>query len=103
MNELIQRKWASVYANEEFICFQTCSGMRRSASDPAGKTLFASLQDEASVLGDFLVEALASSRFLKPEEIASFFDVASLERRYEEWISALLKKGGYQSRSALID
>ena len=102
MADLIEKKWASVYANEDFVCFQTSSGMRRCASDPAGKTLFASLQDQPSVLGSSLVEALAASRFLRPDELASFFDVDALERRYEDWVSVLLQKFGYESRASLF-
>lgn len=100
--ELNVKKWAGIYANDEFICFETCSGLRSYASDPSGKLLFATPQDDPSVLGAALVEALSVSRFLKPEELDSFFDRSALERRYEGWVAELLQRFGYASRKNLF-
>jgi len=102
VNALVKRKWASIYANENFICFQTCSGLRRSAIDSAGKTLLARPSDGAALLGAHLMDALGSSRFLEAAELGSFFDVASVEVRYKEWVATLMSKYEYQSRKDLF-
>ena len=102
MEKFRVKKWAAVYANDDFICVETCSGMRSYAGDTSGKLLFVKLQDEPAVLGAALVEALSASRFLQPEELGSFFDPSSLELRYEEWVTGLLQRFGYTSRKALF-
>ncbi|TCS37745.1 uncharacterized protein DUF1436 [Paucimonas lemoignei] len=102
MNELIQKKWAAIYANDEFICVQTCSGLRRTASDPEGKLFILRPESEPQELGQALQEALSASRVLKPEEIGSFFDTTAVEHRYEEWVSTLMQKFEYPARQNLF-
>ena len=102
MNEIIQKKWASIYANDEFICVQTCSGLRRTAIDPEGALIILSANPELSELGQAIQQALAASRVLTPDEISSFFDVSAIERRYENWVSSLIHKFGYVNRQQLF-
>lgn len=97
-----QKKWSAIYANDEFICVQTCSGLRRVASDPDGRLLFLSAAPDPEEFGQALQDALSASRTLTPEEIGQFFDVATIERRYEDWVSAMMQKFGYTSRRSLF-
>lgn len=102
MNELIQKKWAAIYANNEFICVQTCSGFRRTAFDPKGALIFLSPNPELQELGHAVQEALAASRVLTPDEIGSFFDVSAIEQAYESWVSTMLEKFKYATRRDLF-
>lgn len=102
MSEVIQKKWAAIYANDEFICVQTCSGLRRTASDPAGRLLFLPAVPESYELGQAIQDALSVSRTLTPEEIGQFFDVAAVERKYEDWVSIMMQKFGYATRRELF-
>lgn len=102
MNEIIKKKWASIYANDEFICVQTCSGLRRTAIDPEGALIIINANPELSELGNAIRQALAASRVLAPNEIASFFDVSAIECRYENWVSSLLNRFNYASRQQLF-
>lgn len=102
MSEAIQKKWAAIYANDEFICIQTCSGMRRTARDPSGELIFLSATPEPSELGRAVLAALFKSRVLTPEEIGSFFDVAAIEQRYENWVSEAMQKYAYATRRDLF-
>ena len=102
MNEIIRKKWAAIYANDEFVCVQTCSGLRRTAIDLAGKLLFLHAEPTPHELGQALQEALLMSRTLTPEEIGEFFDVAVVEQRYEEWVAIMMEKFGYSTRRDLF-
>lgn len=102
MSEIVQKKWAAIYANEEFIFVETCSGLRRTASDPNGEQIFLNAAPEPSELGQAVLAALSKSRVLAPEEIGSFFDVAAIEKRYEDWVSKVMQKYGYAARRDLF-
>ena len=102
MSEITQKKWAAIYANDEFVCVQTCSGLRSTASDPAGKLIFLHAVPMPHELGQALQEALLVSRRLTPEEIGHFFDVTAIEIRYEDWVAVMMQKFGYQTRRELF-
>lgn len=102
MSEVIQKKWAAIYANDEFVCVQTCSGLRRTASDPAGKLIFLHAAPAPHELGQALQEALLVSQTLTPDEIGQFFDVAAVEKRYEDWVAVMMQKFGYPNRRELF-
>jgi len=102
MSEIIQKKWAAIYANEKFVCVQTCSGLRSTTSDPAGKLIFLHASPVPQELGRALQEALSLSRILTPEEIGQFFDLAAVEKRYEDWVAVMMEKFGYSTRRDLF-
>lgn len=102
MSEAIQKKWAAIYANDEFTCVQTCSGLRSTARDANGELIFLSAAPEPSELGQAVLAALSKSRVLAPEEIGSFFDLAAIEKRYEDWVSEAMQKYGYATRRDLF-
>ena len=102
MSKVIQKKWAAIYANDEFVCVQTCSGLRSSANDPAGKLLFLDAAPTPQELGQALQEALSMSRVLTPEEIAHFFDLMVIEKRYEDWVAVMIQKFSYSNRRNLF-
>jgi hypothetical protein len=96
------RRWAAVYATDKVLVVETCSGLARVASDPAGKLhiLAASASDE--VAGAALRDALTASRVLAAEEVADFFDPTQVERRYEEWVRIILAGGWHATRRDLF-
>ncbi|WP_420998500.1 contact-dependent growth inhibition system immunity protein [Cupriavidus sp. 30B13] len=98
----IQKKWSSMYANEKFICIQTCSGLRGAASDPDGKLFFLNPEANPDEIGRALQDALSVSRTLAPEEVGPFFDLEIIEKRYEDWVDLMMKKFEYSSRKALF-
>jgi hypothetical protein len=102
VSEVIQKKWAAIYANDEFVCVQTCSGLRSTASDPAGKLIFLHAAPAPHELGQALQAALSVSRTLTPEEIGQFFDVQAIEKRYEDWVAVVMQKFGYSTRRNLF-
>lgn len=99
MNLPSPKQWATAYATKEFISVNTCSGLRRSASDPNGEEFYFSLEVSDEELGAGVLSALSASRFLSPDEVGSFFDLAVIEKNYESWVGHLLEKFGYKSRS----
>jgi len=100
--DLIQKKWASVYANEKFICLRTLSGMRMAASDPKGKVILLPVNASSEEIGSALFESLFASRMLDISELKDFFDIASVSARYEEWVVLLMNKYNYESRQVLF-
>jgi hypothetical protein len=102
MNEVKRTAWAQVVANGDFICVQTYSGYRRSIADPQGKEHLLSPEVDDSELGAAILDALAASRFVTPQEDLSLFDFRLVTERYEAWLAALIAKYGYKSKSALL-
>lgn len=98
----MSKKWASIYANEDFISVDTFSGMRRIAFDELGKSFILSPSASPEELGTAVHDALAVSRTLAPHELAEFFDLARTNRAYEEWVSILVKRFGYAKRASLF-
>ena len=98
MNLPKPKQWATAYATNEFISVNTCSGLRSSARDPEGKEIFFPLDVSDEQLGAGILEALSASRFLSPDEVGSFFDLAVTEKYYENWVELLTEKFGYKSR-----
>jgi hypothetical protein len=98
----VGRKWAAIYANDESICVQTCSGLRRSVADPQGAVVFMSWPPNPQELGDALKTALLQSRTLAPEQLAELFDVKEIKARYESWVASYMQRFGYASRRALF-
>jgi len=99
---MVKKEWAAVYATDEFICIQTCSGLRRVASDPMGSLEILSASVTSEELGTSLKKALGKSRILTPEEIPEFFNIAAVEKRYEEWVALLMSNIGYSSRREMF-
>lgn len=102
MSEVIQKKWAAIHANDEFVCVHTRSGFRRTAIDPDGKLIFLRAAPTPYELGQALQEALLVSRTLTPEEIGQFFDLAAVNKKYENWVAVMMQKFGYKTRRALF-
>lgn len=96
------RRWAAAYATDKVLVIETCSGLARVASDPAGKlyVLAANASDEEA--GAALRGTLAASRVLAAEEVADFFDPSQIERRHEEWVKIILAGGWHATRRDLF-
>jgi hypothetical protein len=98
----VGKKWAAIYANDESICVQTCSGLRRSVADPQGTLVFMAWPPSHEELGDALKTALLRSRTLAPEQLSELFDVNEIKARYESWVATYMQRFGYASRRALF-
>jgi hypothetical protein len=72
------------------------------ASDPSGKLILLSALPTAQELGQSLKDALSMSRMLAPEEIGQFFDVAVVEKRYEDWVALVMQRFGYPTRREMF-
>lgn len=88
------RKRASVYANDDFFCIESCAGYRRVVDD----RIVAFLPREASEsdIGNAVLSALASYRVIPVVEHAEFFATTRLETRHVEWEQELNARAGYK-------
>jgi hypothetical protein len=106
MNEVMKASWASARATRDFICIDTCSGYRATATDPKGKQHLLPPDVSDQDLGVAVLDALANSRFVppleQPEEDLDLFDVARIEHRYSEWAKHLMETYGYKTKRALF-
>lgn len=103
MVEQIKKRWAAVYANDDFTCFQTYSGLRRTARDPIGELIFLTSKSDSKDFGRAIFASLSKSRMLAPEEIGTFFDLLATERNYAAWITEASQKYDYRSRRAIFE
>jgi hypothetical protein len=102
MNKPQIKQWAAAYSNEDFLSVETCSGYRQFATDPEGKMILLSLTVSNEELGASILDALSASRFLKLEEISTFFDLTITNQTYDEWVELLIGKYGYKSKRELF-
>jgi hypothetical protein len=94
--------WAAIFATDRLVCIQTHSGLRRTASDPKGRTELVPVGAEPAALGVALAAALSASRVLASKEIGPFFNLAALGARYEQWVELLLKAHPGATRRSLF-
>ena len=111
-HEVQRTAWASVLANDRFICLSTCSGYRASIVDPQGAEIC--LQPSAcdERLGGAVLACLAQSRFVVPYADkrvnpeagvdAELYDPLRISERYESWVKQMKVTYGYKSRRALF-
>ncbi len=102
MQEVIEKSWASVYKNREFICIKTCSGYRSSHGDPKGKQHMLGLDADDLAVGSALLDALAHSRFLLPKDDPELFSYEKTAERYQQWVAEIMAHYGYKSRRAMF-
>ena len=104
MTDVVQRKrWAHVYENRDFVQIETRSGYRGGLPDPLGKRVQIPNPASDEDLGRAVLEALASSRFIHPDEDRQFFDIRGrVVPQYEEWVKSLMATYAYKSRRALF-
>lgn len=96
-------KWATICANEDFVCFQTHSGGAGTALDADGITSFVSAQSiEPVSLAQALRASLLKSRVIKQEEYKDFFSPKSTQERYEEWASSTQRRYEYSTRRKMF-
>lgn len=104
MNGTIQKLWAEVKANRDFIFVQTLSGNVIALPDPKGKSFFLSRVSPDNELGTSLLQALAASRMIDPEDEPGFFDVKGrAAEKYNEWVAATMARFSYKRKSDLFD
>lgn len=102
MNEVKKKERAGVYANEAFICIETCSGYRSCIADPSGRQFLLSPSASNAELGSAILEALACSRFVLPEQAPELFDYRLITSRYAEWAEKLRSAYRFKSKRALF-
>ncbi len=88
--KVLPSNWASIYANHGLISLSTDSGYRMSGLDPQGIEAFLLESCSDEELGQRLMEALARSRVLSPEELGEFFSLENMNKKYEAWVAKLL-------------
>lgn len=101
MTEAEYRKWASVYSNGDFYIALTNSGYRSCVRDPIGCEDHLGLGATDEELGKAVLEAIAQSRFLRPErreEFEQFFNPARIAASYATWVSSLLARYKYKTK-----
>lgn len=104
MNGTIQKLWAEVKANRDFIFVQTLSGHAIALPDPKGRSFFLSRVSPDNELGASLLQALAASRMIDPEDEPGFFDVKGrATEKYNEWVAATMARFSYKRKSDLFD
>ncbi len=96
-------RWAEVAATSRFVCVVPHSGYRSTAVDPQLGFAIIKPSDSAHMLGAELRQAFERSRQLSLSECETFFDLEVAKKRYEDWVSELLRAGGYRSRKAMFD
>lgn len=106
MDEVAKAAWANAKCNDDFICIVTCSGYRITTTDPQGKQHLLPVDVADQELGSAVLDALAYSRFLPPQEQPvedqALFDVELVEKRYSEWVETLMATYGYKTKRALF-
>jgi hypothetical protein len=104
MTDTIQKKrWANVRENHDFVQIETQSGYRGGLPDPLGKMVQLSNPTTDEILGRAVLDALAVSRFLHPNDHREFFDIRGrVVPQYEEWVRSTMTTYGYKTRRALF-
>ncbi len=102
MNEIKITKWASIYANPDFMCVTVESGYRSSAIDDVVKPIFLGSSPSVEGMGEAICGALAASRMLRPEELPGFFNLDAVLFRYKSWVESLLNAYNYKSKGVLF-
>lgn len=89
------RKTASVYANSDFFCIESCAGYRSVVDE----RIVAFLPREASDsdIGNAVLSALAAYRVVPVPDHAEFFSATRVEMRLTEWEQDLSARAGYKS------
>jgi hypothetical protein len=102
MDEIEEKRCASVMSNTAFISVMACRYYRRIVADHrlCQHLLPPDAGDEA--LGNALTDALANSRKLSSNEIGQYFDLGVLEENYRDWTADLMARYGYQTKRALF-
>ena len=111
-HEVQRTAWASVLANDRFICLSTWSGYRASIVDPQGAEIYLEPPACDERLGEAVLACLAQSRFVVPYADkrvnpeagvdTELYDPVRISERYESWVKEVMTKYGYRSRRALF-
>lgn len=115
MKNVTKSRWASVYANEEFICVETCSGYRgQSIGDPKGVQLYLESNADHESLGASILDALAESRFVVPAPRTDvwqhpdvtfdldLYDYQKGAERYQAWVANVMRRFSYKTRRSMF-
>lgn len=102
MSEVIRSAWSNAKINEDFICIDTYSGYRSSHRDSKGKQYLIMTDVSDEILGAALLETLACSRFVLPQDDIALYDHKQGLERYGEWVKALMDRYHYKTKRALF-
>ena len=93
---------ARISKNQDFIIVVTYSGYRRTTRDPYGVQTILPLDVSDEELGQATLLALSKSRILDVSEIATFFNIDNVMKRYDAWVADLMAKYNYKTKRALF-
>jgi hypothetical protein len=85
------------------MCIEARSGRGLVRSDPTAFRAYLPPDATESLLGENVLRALKSSRFLTSHECVSFFDPDRASREYDLWVSELMEQFGFTTRYELFD
>jgi hypothetical protein len=102
MERAIEKKWASIDTNGDFIFIETQSGYRSCVSDPLGESFYLSPNIDDQTLGKAVLKALAKSRIIAPEDFGTFFDRDRIQEYYESWVEKTKELYGYKTKKAMF-
>ena len=100
--EVICLSRARAMKNDRLQCVETFSGYRSSKRDPRGSQHLLPPDANDRDLGLAVLDALAHSRFVRPQDDPALFDNESTAERYEAWVKDLMFAYGYGVRSDLF-
>lgn len=103
MKNPVDKSWAYIKSNNDFIFIETYSGYFNCLPDPEGKRFFLSPSSSDDELGERVLEALAVSRMIDPKEKPEFFDFRGrVATQYNEWVADAMIRFGYKTKRALF-
>jgi hypothetical protein len=103
MTDPVKRNFqASASENGDFVCIETYSGYRGGVRDYLGKQHLLPPDATDAKLGHAVIDALAHSRFVLPQQDMVLYDYEQMKRHYADWIKNLQSRYRYKSKRALF-
>ncbi|MDR2341603.1 MAG: CdiI family contact-dependent growth inhibition immunity protein [Campylobacteraceae bacterium] len=91
----------NAFINNEFLLIETMSGLGLAKKDYDVPNQILSIDADNKSIGESILLALSKSRTITREEYASFFNLETNKKQYEEWEKNLMQKFGYKTKKAL--
>lgn len=93
---------AELYANTDFLYFQTVSGIDISITDPKGQKILLSPDTDVTVIGDSLKACLKDSRRPRRGRDPNLYDYIAVTERYKLWRSDMMQRYNYKTQKAMF-
>lgn len=114
MSDVEKTSWAIIKSGRDFIFLQTMSGYRSMRWDPQGANFLLPGDVDDQILGEAVLTALDSSRFVLPAPRADvwihpdatfdkdLYDNELGSKFYDAWVENLVARLGYKNKRALF-